>query len=250
MSDEVNVITRTQTIIVEPGSAAVSVISAGPPGPAGPIGPSGGPAGPPGATGPAGPTGPAGADSTVPGPPSADGFDRLANGIESHNRRYVSSGAVTNGTQIIRITYIYADKSFTAGNIIVATGATAMSGTAPTLVQQALFEENPTTRDLTRLGITANTPSLFTVVTTEYVIPLTAGVPIVAGKRYAVAQIIVGTGTMATYAGTTAVLNTGQQRAPRLCAQRTGAASMPTGITDAQLAASPTGNQMYAALIP
>lgn len=35
---EINVISRTQTIIVEPTSGSVSVINAGPPGPGGPTG--------------------------------------------------------------------------------------------------------------------------------------------------------------------------------------------------------------------
>lgn len=35
MSGEINVISRTQTIVVEPSSGTVSVISAGPQGPAG-----------------------------------------------------------------------------------------------------------------------------------------------------------------------------------------------------------------------
>ena len=36
MSEEINVISRTQTIVVDPASSAVSVISSGPPGPPGP----------------------------------------------------------------------------------------------------------------------------------------------------------------------------------------------------------------------
>jgi len=39
MSDEVNVIQRTQLIIVEPSSGSVAIINAGPQGPAGPVGP-------------------------------------------------------------------------------------------------------------------------------------------------------------------------------------------------------------------
>lgn len=35
MTDEINVINRTQTIYVEPSSGAVSVVSGGPPGPPG-----------------------------------------------------------------------------------------------------------------------------------------------------------------------------------------------------------------------
>ena len=38
MSAEINVISRTQVIVVEPSSGSVSIIQAGPPGPAGPIG--------------------------------------------------------------------------------------------------------------------------------------------------------------------------------------------------------------------
>lgn len=78
MSGEINVISRSQIIIVDPISGSVSVINAGPAGPSGPIGPPGangaagptGPVGPigpsggatgaTGATGPAGPTGPTG----------------------------------------------------------------------------------------------------------------------------------------------------------------------------------------------
>lgn len=44
MSDEINVVSRTQQIIVEPSSASVSIINAGPPGgPPGPQGPPGSP---------------------------------------------------------------------------------------------------------------------------------------------------------------------------------------------------------------
>jgi len=71
MSGEINVISRTQIIVVEPVSGSVSIINAGPPGPPSAVGPTG-PAstvpGPTGPTGPTGATGPAGADSTVPGP--------------------------------------------------------------------------------------------------------------------------------------------------------------------------------------
>jgi hypothetical protein len=56
MTDEINVVNRSQTIFVEPSSGAVSVIGGGPPGPAGPQGAQGiqgaqGPAGAAGAPG-------------------------------------------------------------------------------------------------------------------------------------------------------------------------------------------------------
>lgn len=51
MSGEINVIQRTQQIIVEPVSSSVAVINAGPPGPSGS---GGGPVGPPGPPGPPG----------------------------------------------------------------------------------------------------------------------------------------------------------------------------------------------------
>jgi len=38
MSGEINVISRTQHIVVDPASSSVAVINAGPPGPGGPIG--------------------------------------------------------------------------------------------------------------------------------------------------------------------------------------------------------------------
>src|SRR5580765_3885464 len=53
MSDEINVINRSQTIFVEPASSAVSVVAGGPPGSPGPQGLPG-PQGPQGIQGPAG----------------------------------------------------------------------------------------------------------------------------------------------------------------------------------------------------
>jgi hypothetical protein len=57
MSDEINVLSRTQIIFVEPTSGSVAVLNAGPMGVAGPEGPSGGDPGPPGADGVGVPTG-------------------------------------------------------------------------------------------------------------------------------------------------------------------------------------------------
>lgn len=59
MTGEINVISRTQLIVVEPSSKAVSIIWAGPAGPAGPEGDEG-PQGPKGDLGPVGPPGPPG----------------------------------------------------------------------------------------------------------------------------------------------------------------------------------------------
>jgi hypothetical protein len=56
MSTEVNVIARTQLIVIDPVSNAVSIINSGPPGPPGPQGPAGGATGPQGPPGPAGPS--------------------------------------------------------------------------------------------------------------------------------------------------------------------------------------------------
>lgn len=58
---EVSIVSRTQKIIVEPYTRAVSIISAGAPGPRGPAGANGAP----GATGPPGPVGATGASGTA-----------------------------------------------------------------------------------------------------------------------------------------------------------------------------------------
>lgn len=59
MSDEINVISRTQVIVVEPVSGSVSILNEGPMGPTGPTGPAGpqGAKGDPGAGGAASPFG-------------------------------------------------------------------------------------------------------------------------------------------------------------------------------------------------
>jgi hypothetical protein len=63
---EVNIVSRTQHIIVEPYTRAVSIISAGAPGPRGPAGANGAP-GPTGPPGPVGATGASGTDITIQG---------------------------------------------------------------------------------------------------------------------------------------------------------------------------------------
>lgn len=74
---EIRVDSKTQQIILDPGTQAVSIVNGGPPGPPGPPGHPGpegeaGPEGPPGADGDPGPEGPPGADGD-PGPAGADG---------------------------------------------------------------------------------------------------------------------------------------------------------------------------------
>lgn len=66
MTDEINVLHRTQVIKVDAASGTVSVTNAGPQGPVGPSG------GPPGPTGPAGPAGATGATGPM-GPPGPTG---------------------------------------------------------------------------------------------------------------------------------------------------------------------------------
>lgn len=57
---DINVVQRTQRIVVNPESRTVSITNAGPMGPGGPTGPPGDPGGPPGPEGPEGPEGPQG----------------------------------------------------------------------------------------------------------------------------------------------------------------------------------------------
>ena len=119
MSGEINVLQRTQTIIVDPVSSAVSIINAGPAGPTGATGPGGGPVGPKGdtgatgATGPAGPAGPKGAkgdqgpsggEQGLPGPPGPSGEP----GILFGKRVFWENDSLltaNNNTEIILATY-------------------------------------------------------------------------------------------------------------------------------------------------
>jgi Collagen triple helix repeat (20 copies) len=74
---EIRVDSKTQEIILDPGTQAVSIVNGGPSGPPGPPGADGesGPAGPPGVDGDPGPEGPPGVDGDPgpEGPPGADG---------------------------------------------------------------------------------------------------------------------------------------------------------------------------------
>ena len=115
MTDEINVISRTQVIVVEPTTSSVAVINAGPVGPvgpgggaAGPQGPQGlqGPQGPKGDTGVAGPQGPVGATGDTgpsggpPGPAGPQGpkGDTGSPGttVRALRRVFASNGTVVN----------------------------------------------------------------------------------------------------------------------------------------------------------
>jgi hypothetical protein len=88
MSSEINVIQRTQNIIVEPSSGSVSVINAGPAGPSGPQGPGGGPVGPQGPAGPTGPEGPMGPG----GPQGTAGVGVPSGGLDEQVLAKASNG--------------------------------------------------------------------------------------------------------------------------------------------------------------
>ena len=203
----------------------------------------GGPKGDPGINGSPGAPG---ADGALSAP---DALDRLSNACETHNRRYVNNAGITSATQIMRVMFFTCHKAMTVDRLLAVTGNTPASGTPPTTAQLALFREDPTTRDLTRVGITTHDGTLFIAANTEYAVPMQASVPLVKGDRYAIAMLIVGTGTFATFAGIAGTLAATLHRVPRLGAQRTGVASIPSGITDAQLAALPTGNSIYFAAL-
>ena len=167
----------------------------------------------------------------------------LSSGEGSIPRMNVTTSSVATTSGTMRLTYFTARKSETVGNVRVDSGATA-AGATPTLCRVGVYEEDPTTGDLTLVGSTANDTALFAAASTQYTKALSATFAKVAGRRYAIGVLVVTGATAPTFLGSlsSTALNLELAAAPRLGALVTGQTDLPSSVVAGSLA-TPTGLQ-------
>lgn len=153
------------------------------------------------------------------------------------------------------LVFFTARKSETITQIRVPSGGTARSGT-PTLQKLAVFTEDPTTKDIARVAITASDTALFAAASTEYTKAFLASFSKVAGQRYAVGFLQVGGTTPPTFYYTayaaSQIMGTMMNRAPRIASLVASQTDIGSSYTSAQLdgGVNLVPHPFYAELLP
>lgn len=183
----------------------------------------------------------------------ADASTRLTIGESTLDRFIPQSAAVSPNSGTMRLTYFTAQKTEVVNNVRVMSGTTAAAAT-PTLVRVGIYEA-AANGDLTLVGSTANDTALFANTNTRYTKALSAPFTKVAGRRYAVGILTVSAAATPSFLGT----NFGSglsasanaeffSETPRIAANLTGLADLPSSVADASLAT--TAMTIYAVVLP
>ncbi len=176
------------------------------------------------------------------GPPPWQTGNLLAAGEETFPRasRFDSISAFSGNLRLMMFT---ARKTETTTQVRMLSGTTASAGL--TLARIGLYTV-AANGDCTLVAPTANDTTLFGVANTAYTRAWQAPFDRVAGQRYAIGVITVGTtaGSMQGLAGF------GSENAlpPRLSGQLTSQTDLPASVTEAALGS--TGGALYAVLLP
>ena len=109
------------------------------------------------------------------------------------------SSAVSSFSQSMRLTYFTAKRSFPTTQVRVLGGSTAAAAT-PTLIENGLFEISAA-GDGTRVAVTGNDTSLYSVANSTHTRLWLASYNMVIGQRYALSWLVVSTVLMPTYTG-------------------------------------------------
>jgi len=135
----------------------------------------------------------------------------------------------------MRLVYFTALKSFTTTQVRVLGGSTAAAAT-PTLIENGLFEIS-TAGDGTRIAVTGNDTSLYSVANSAHTRLWLASYNMVIGQRYALSWLVVSTVLMPTYTGM--VMAPGAQTeaglSPRVNGTIGGLPATPTSFTAASV---------------
>jgi len=107
---------------------------------------------------------------------------------EMFSRRFASANA-SMPTQNCRVTFFTPYLTQVVNSLRSFTSGTA-AGATPTTCKMGLYSVDPSTGDLTRIGITANNTGLWAAANTAYTQALTSPVTVYAGHRYAFAALI------------------------------------------------------------
>lgn len=171
--------------------------------------------------------------------------DDLASGESTMSRRFVSANAVASGSQSLRLTYFTARKTETISQVRVPTGVTAASGA--TLCRIGIYEEDPSTRDLTLVASTANDTALWIATSTVYTKSLSASFTKTRGKRYAVGLLFVGS-TAPNFTGQTGVAGGEAGQTPRTGGLVGSQSDLPSSVSSGSI--NGQSHHAYVALVP
>lgn len=125
------------------------------------------------------------------------GFDPTVQETFPLSRASTTAGTATGRASF---TFFTAHRSATRTGIRVATGSTAATGTPPTLTRFGLYSVDAS-GNLALIASTPNDVALLVTVNVVYTKAFSATVDLVAGNRYALAELVVTTGTVPNFQG-------------------------------------------------
>lgn len=173
-------------------------------------------------------------------PPDTD----LPNGESVFARDLLTNVDIPSVNTVIRLTYFTAKKTETINAVRTITGSTA--GVTPTLCRIGIYEE-AANGNLTLVASTPNDTSLWTATYTTYTKSLSASFSKIAGRRYAVAVLVVGSATAPTFHGRYIYSDSEAAVSPRLAMYAVGASNLNSTLSSAGL--NQAGARIYSALV-
>ena len=141
---------------------------------------------------------------------------------------------LNNGT--LYLSYFTALKTETITKVIAYCGATA--GVGATLIRIGIYSVNSGTQALTLVASCPSTTSLFNATYSKFTATLSAAFSKVAGTRYAVGVLVLGTSTNPKLCGNWMPLSSMPGEAPRVAAALGSQTDLPASITDASLSST------------
>lgn len=153
--------------------------------------------------------------------------------VTSIPRLSVISNAISNTSQLLRLTYFTAPFAFTVSNLSLTAGTAAAAAT-PTLIRYGIYSEDGS-GNLTLIGSTPNDTTMLAAAFTAYTKALSTPVALTKGTRYAMAVLVVSSATMHNMYGIS-VTAADFGLAPRLTAAVAAQTDLPSTVAVGSLA--------------
>lgn len=180
--------------------------------------------------------------------PSTTDGSLLTSGEETLSRDLVTSTAVTQATQVLRLSYFTARKSETVTQARAIVSSVA-AGATPTLVRYGLYLIDAADGG-TLVASTPNDTTLLASLNTAYPKAFSVSYAKVAGQRYALGLLVVTGAAAPSMYGSAAMINHTAEHAmaPRLAATITGQADLPGSFVAGGL--TNTALRLYGVVAP
>ena len=173
--------------------------------------------------------------------------DSMASAEEIFSRRYAVSTGIALTSQLLRLTYFTCRRTETTTTVRMSCGSTA-AGATPTLARIGLYTI-AANGDGTLVASTANDTALFAATGTTYTKSWSVAYAKSVGQRLALGVLVVTAATAPQLSGIGgSTMGTENAVLPRVAAQLSGQADLPSSFTDASLAVS--GNAVFGVVAP